>query len=211
MLVEQQGVLKRRKLSHFDPAFQRRSFNDQRAALSLAQLAERHKELDVNGDGVAQLVYALIAQAEGEVDGGDVPPDFNIDLNNPKQRENLIKVRRLIDMALANGEHPLRIVRAPPNGVTAPAVQVPEAPARLTPASFPRASSVQPTGINKQQQLDVADSDAIEVRSEGGLGTRTRLSSGLDDRDVVSIPGSRPSSRRETRRTSNRRSAFGLK
>lgn len=214
MLAEQQGLLQRPRASRLDTAFQRRSFNDQRAALNLAQFAERQNELDVNADGVAQLVYALTAQAEGELDGGDVAPSFDLDVNDRKQREQLIKVRHLIDMALANGQNPVRVSRGRANGyVPSPttAAHLPEAVARLTPASFPRASSMQPTRTTKRLHADVADSDAFEVRSEGGFEPRVRLNGGLDERDAVSAPGSRPSSRRETRRTSNRKSAFGSK
>lgn len=206
MFAEQQGLLSRRKPSHIDIAFQRRSFDDQRAALNLAQLAERQNEVDVNADGVAKLVYALTAQAEGDVEGGDVAPSFNLDLNDAKQREELIRIRGLIDSALGPGSHSLNGTVGLTNGVS-------KAPIAMNSLHTPRIPRTRPLNtptiktepVAKRQYLDIAAGDTIEVRSESGLEPPTLLNGSVDDREAQSAPGS---PRRETRRAT-RRSAIG--
>ena|ERR1700761_8737468 len=202
ILEQQQFQVKRRKTSHLDPAFQRRSFNDQRAALSLAELAARQEEIGANADGVAQLTYALIAQADGDQINDAATPTFNLDPTNAAQREEMLKVRRLIDSFLASAAAAApRIPSAPQVSQARPA---PRTPDQAPSAPKSPAPDRQPA---KRQHLDVATSDAIEVRSEGGF-ERTRLSGGLDEREAHSAPSSRPSSRRETRKSSRRSAIF---
>lgn len=211
MLSEQANLSKRRKITHLDPAFERHSFNERRAALSLAQLAERQEEVDVSANGVAKLIYALHAQADSDHLSDDTAPLFNIDPSDRSQRDELLKVRRLIDIALANGKTAIPISEAMVNGVSTPKPLVDDEPLRFLDGpcrpSTVTASSQQVARPSKPRHLNIPMSDEIEVRSDGGFEPRSRLSGVSDEREAQSAPNSRPSSRRETRRASRRSAA----
>lgn len=184
-----------------NPAFQEHSFNDQQAALTLTQFARRQNEIDVDADNVTKLVYALTAEADGPLRNGAAGASeaiFNAMGTNAlgsSEREQLINVRKLIDMYLGstNGAE----TNSASSSQVQPPIQQQSSPAPSAPSSF-----------SQLKHLDVPKSKPMDVRSDGGFEShRLSLDSAKDERGAQSAPSSRSSSRRATR--SSRRSTMG--
>ncbi len=155
--MQQQKRQRRSRLAR--TSFEERSFEEQRAALNLAQFALRQNEIDVDADGITKLIHALTAEAaSGRIVNGPgsaveaIHNALGSSLVGASERHQLLAVRRLIDLYL--GASPATSVAAV---LSSP---VPAAPTITTAATTPAPAPSADAGLS---------SSARVTRRSGGL------------------------------------------